>query len=251
MPETTAADTAPVETVQPSVDVPPAPPPVEVTADEETETATDIDVAVADVPPPLPDVPPPPGLVPPPPADLPTPVAAPTVAPVPTAPGEAVAPPPSVPALPVGTAQAPQTIPTPPPAAPDPADPAGAVDPTATPPAAVAAIDPLAVTAAPDNLSLPFDTNTAVLGETVQAQLDAIANRLEGGTERLQIRAFATDPSGRTSAARRLSLSRALAVRGYLLEKGIDRDRIDVRALGVPDDGSAADRVDLAFIAIR
>ncbi|MCH8925159.1 MAG: OmpA family protein [Proteobacteria bacterium] len=50
---------------------------------------------------------------------------------------------------------------------------------------------------------------------------------------------------GSASAARRLSLSRALAVRAYLIEQGVRSTRMDVRALGdkVPD--GPADRVDV------
>jgi outer membrane protein OmpA-like peptidoglycan-associated protein len=45
-----------------------------------------------------------------------------------------------------------------------------------------------------------------------------------------------------------LSLTRALAVRAYLMDKGIADTRIDVRALGVAASGPP-DRVDIRSLA--
>ena len=47
------------------------------------------------------------------------------------------------------------------------------------------------------------------------------------------------------SQARRLSLSRALTVRSYLISQGVRSTRIDVRALGARASDGPADRVDL------
>jgi outer membrane protein OmpA-like peptidoglycan-associated protein len=50
--------------------------------------------------------------------------------------------------------------------------------------------------------------------------------------------------------ARRVSLARAVAVRAYLIEKGVRSLRIDVRALGNrADTGPAADQVDLLVVS--
>jgi outer membrane protein OmpA-like peptidoglycan-associated protein len=53
---------------------------------------------------------------------------------------------------------------------------------------------------------------------------------------------------GDVGSARRLSLSRAVAVRSYLLDKGIEAGRIDVRAQGVSESG-ASDRVDVTVLS--
>ena len=65
---------------------------------------------------------------------------------------------------------------------------------------------------------------------------------------RVQVMAYASgsDDAGK---ARRLSLSRALAVRSYLIEQGIGSTRIDVRALGDAAEGGPADRVDLMVLS--
>ncbi|MEE2694450.1 MAG: OmpA family protein [Pseudomonadota bacterium] len=62
---------------------------------------------------------------------------------------------------------------------------------------------------------------------------------------RLQLRSYASDTNESASAARRLSLARALAVRSFLIEAGVNSTRIDVRALGAKNERGPADRVDL------
>ncbi len=64
-------------------------------------------------------------------------------------------------------------------------------------------------------------------------------------TLRVQVKAYASGAGGSASAARRLSLSRALAVRAFLINQGIRSTRIDVRALGSRAEGGPPDRVDV------
>ena len=77
--------------------------------------------------------------------------------------------------------------------------------------------------------------------------LDAVATRA-GRDEslRLQLVAYASGAGESANSARRLSLSRALAVRSYLIDKGVRSTRIDVRALGNRlEGGGDPDRVDV------
>lgn len=62
---------------------------------------------------------------------------------------------------------------------------------------------------------------------------------------RLQLLAFATATTENESQSRRLSLDRALAVRGALIDAGVRSTRIDVRALGGQTDEKPTDRVDI------
>lgn len=62
---------------------------------------------------------------------------------------------------------------------------------------------------------------------------------------RVQLHGYANGSGESASQARRMSLFRALAVRTYLMKKGVRSTRIDVRALGRKDDGQIADRVDV------
>jgi hypothetical protein len=67
---------------------------------------------------------------------------------------------------------------------------------------------------------------------------------------RLQLISHATGGADDAMEARRVSLARAVAVRAYLIDKGVRSLRIDVRALGNrADKGPVADQVDLVVVS--
>ena len=234
-------------------------------------------------PPTVATLPPPPAAPTPPVTAAPLPQAEPAPPPAPPAPVAAV-PPPAPPAdgTRTATASPPASAPPPPPAAspaaPPAAPPAVVVPPAATPPAAtppVAAVPPPPVApaaAAPAAPPAPAQTlarrtpaastlgvgqmfrvlfkgATSTLTPDAESGLAALAAQLVRADNRLQLKAFAGNSAGTPSAARRLSLSRALAVRSFLIEQGVRSTRIDVRALGVPQDGGPAERVDAILLA--
>jgi outer membrane protein OmpA-like peptidoglycan-associated protein len=90
-----------------------------------------------------------------------------------------------------------------------------------------------------------FPGQAAELTSAGKGELDALVPRLAGDDRlRVEILGYAS-PGSDASQARRLSLSRALAVRTYLVANGIKTSRVDVRALGSRPEGEPADRVDL------
>jgi outer membrane protein OmpA-like peptidoglycan-associated protein len=104
---------------------------------------------------------------------------------------------------------------------------------------AAAMHEPIAVTFEPAGASLPDAAHT---------MLDSIAGDMgKDDNLRLQLLAYAGGPELSTSKARRLSLSRALAVRSYLIDKGVRSTRIDVRALGDKATEGQPNRVDILF----
>jgi len=92
-----------------------------------------------------------------------------------------------------------------------------------------------------------FDRNGSDLNGASEDALDRLAAALSRNDARIQLRAFGGDSVERTHAARRLALRRALAVRNYLMEHGIDQERINVRAMGGAADGGPSDRVDVVY----
>lgn len=66
--------------------------------------------------------------------------------------------------------------------------------------------------------------------------------------ERLLIEAYASNQEEGLSTDRRLSLSRALAIRAFLLENKIESSRVDVRALGAETNAQPLDRVEFYLI---
>jgi outer membrane protein OmpA-like peptidoglycan-associated protein len=90
-----------------------------------------------------------------------------------------------------------------------------------------------------------FPAGSADLDEGARRQLLQLADRLgRDGESRIQLLAYAEGTAENESQARRLSLSRALAVRSYLIEQGIRSTRVNVQALGIKSAGGPADRVD-------
>ncbi len=102
-----------------------------------------------------------------------------------------------------------------------------------------------------DQWTLLFEDGAAILSDQDTKTLDQIAQYLqENEALKIQLRAFADGTPETTSKARRLSLTRALTVRTYLLDQGVNATAMDVRALGIDKSAKdqSADRVDLIFI---
>ncbi len=97
--------------------------------------------------------------------------------------------------------------------------------------------------------SVAFAAGKANLDAAGKTRLDAMANQLKAQAKiRMQLLAYAGGKDLSASKARRLSLSRALAIRSYLIGKGVRSTRIDVRALGNKVPAGRPDRVDLKII---
>lgn len=96
-------------------------------------------------------------------------------------------------------------------------------------------------------VSLPFtDGRTDLDGPiTKEIELKLLPLLNDNPAWKLQIQAFASPVKDGTSSARKASLARAMAVRSFLLGKGIEATRMDVRALGAESDRDPLDRVDL------
>ena len=147
--------------------------------------------------------------------------------------------------------------PTPPPAsaaAPAPAQAAAPPAPAAQAPAptpppqqqALLTPPPVATTEATGALSLPFAKDTATISDDARNALTALAKRANADPSiQLQVLAYASGDEDNSSKARRLSLTRALAVRSFLIDQGVHSTRIEVRALGNRVPEGPADRVDL------
>ncbi|MFQ5958869.1 MAG: OmpA family protein [Alphaproteobacteria bacterium] len=113
----------------------------------------------------------------------------------------------------------------------------------------LAALPPAKAPGAPgDTLRIEFAENSSDLTKESRKQLELLAQQLRvSDSLRAQVKAYAGESSGSASAARRLSLSRALAVRAFLIGEGVRSTRIDVRALGNRIEGGPPERVDIVL----
>jgi outer membrane protein OmpA-like peptidoglycan-associated protein len=95
-------------------------------------------------------------------------------------------------------------------------------------------------------LTILFEKDGARLPDEVRTSLTQLADRLSSDTtSQIQLLAYADGDEDNASKARRLSLSRALAVRSFLIDQGVRSTRIEVRALGNKVPEGPADRVDI------
>jgi outer membrane protein OmpA-like peptidoglycan-associated protein len=93
---------------------------------------------------------------------------------------------------------------------------------------------------------LLFAEGSAELSAEDKQKLLTLADQLQRDPEiRIQLLAFAAGDDETPNAARRLSLSRALAVRSFLVDQGITAARVQVRALGQSSEDGPPDRVDI------
>ncbi|MBI5164787.1 MAG: lysophospholipase [Magnetospirillum sp.] len=130
-----------------------------------------------------------------------------------------------------------------------PAPPPQPVQPASVAPAAPA---PAAIARTGGALSIVFGSEVSRLPDAARGDLEGLAKRMEKDEGlSLQLLAYAEGDDASASKARRLSLSRALEIRKFLMELGIRSTRIEVRALGHKIEGAGpADRVD-AVLASR
>jgi outer membrane protein OmpA-like peptidoglycan-associated protein len=96
---------------------------------------------------------------------------------------------------------------------------------------------------------IAFTSEGAALPEPAKGDLKQIASSLaKDPALRVQVMAYASGGKD-ASKARRVSLSRALAVRSFLIDQGVGSTRIDVRALGNTAESGPSDRVDLVVLS--
>ena len=189
-------------------------------------------------------------IAPPPAPSPPAMASAPPPAPEPPPPAKAEKPP-------AMAAKPPEPAPAPPPAAAPPAPPEAAEPAPAPAPAkppAMAKASPGAagkpagaVPIAPgESLRVGFEPGSAKLNPDSSRTLKRIADGMTSDDElRIQLLAYAGGTSETASQARRMSLSRALAARSFLIGEGVRSTRIDVRALGNKSEGGPPDRIDV------
>ena len=98
-----------------------------------------------------------------------------------------------------------------------------------------------------DISTVAFIKGSENISADIVPNLDKLVSVLEANpTARITLTAYASNGAAMSPReARRLSLTRALAVRDYLTSKGVSSGRIDVRALGANAPSGEPDRVDI------
>ncbi len=98
----------------------------------------------------------------------------------------------------------------------------------------------------PPTLRVVFKSTETTIPLTVNDELNKLAKQLiQNDNQRVTLIAYATAAGDQVSTARRISLSRALSVRAFLIDAGVNNLRINVQAEGDKNPGGEPDRVDL------
>lgn len=96
------------------------------------------------------------------------------------------------------------------------------------------------------DLRILFEGTETSIPPSMEPDLLALSGTLLNQPDkRVTITAYAGKKGRQTSVARRVSLSRALSIRSYLIERGVDNLRINVKAMGGKFDAGESDRADI------
>ena len=108
--------------------------------------------------------------------------------------------------------------------------------------------EPVSTALAKPVLSIGFKTTETTVPLTMKEDINKVAKQLiQSPNQRVTLIAYAAAVGDQVSTARRISLSRALSVRAYLIDAGVNNLRINVQAEGDKNPGGDPDRVDLIF----
>ena len=101
----------------------------------------------------------------------------------------------------------------------------------------------------PGGMRITFGNGQGELSPVSETSLKTLVSQApKNETVSYNVLAYAPGSPEDPSTARRLSLSRALAVRSVLMSAGVPSARIYVRALGAPSGGATPDRVDVTVL---
>lgn len=98
-------------------------------------------------------------------------------------------------------------------------------------------------------LTLNFSPAANVISDAAKQEIASLSNEVKANNrKRIQIKSYASSVEDRKGTARRISLQRAIAIRSIFVQNGVDGVRINVQAMGIPEDQENQDRADISVI---
>jgi hypothetical protein len=95
-------------------------------------------------------------------------------------------------------------------------------------------------------IRIPYEEESDIIPEAVKGKIVGLIEKMNADYSlHLQVLAYARGDDDEIGHARGVSLARAIGMRNFLVENGLDLTRMDVRALGNTAQEDPADRVDL------
>jgi outer membrane protein OmpA-like peptidoglycan-associated protein len=93
--------------------------------------------------------------------------------------------------------------------------------------------------------TIGFAKDMTELNDQAKSELNALAERIKQSQSSVRVVGYAAGSADQASVARRISLSRALAVRAFLIDKGVNPLSIKAEAKGNQIAEGAPDRADI------
>jgi outer membrane protein OmpA-like peptidoglycan-associated protein len=115
----------------------------------------------------------------------------------------------------------------------------------AVPPPPVPAVDVSGNTTFKVTRSLTFDKDKTDLSDDAKSDLNDVAEKAKMSQSNVRVVAYASGTPEQASVAKRMSLSRALQIRAFLISKGVNQLNINVQALGNQVPSGNGDRADI------
>ncbi len=81
-------------------------------------------------------------------------------------------------------------------------------------------------------LSITFDENNVTLSNSDKEKLNKLIQNLLDSGKRLKVMSYASGVDNEVNSARRISLQRAIAIRTQMIQAGLEKNRINVQAIG-------------------
>lgn len=94
-------------------------------------------------------------------------------------------------------------------------------------------------------LTIGFISTETRLPLAEEEALKKLAERIKASGERITLVAYASEAIDQSTTAKRVALSRGLAVRGYLIDAGVNKMNVNLRVEGSKNAGDMPDRVDI------
>lgn len=96
-------------------------------------------------------------------------------------------------------------------------------------------------------LQVTYGVENTDVPDAMKAKLLKLATQAKEQNRRIRVTAYASGKPDESKAAHMVSLSRALSLRAFLIDAGVDMEQIIVKPKGLENSGGTPDRADLAL----
>ncbi len=96
-----------------------------------------------------------------------------------------------------------------------------------------------------NKLTVIYGVDDTDVPDAIKPKLEALAKKAMTENKRIEVTAYASGNADERKAANRISLSRGLSLRAFLIGVGLKEEQIIVKAKGLDNPGGAEDRADL------